>query len=237
MTDIHDIIDKYKTGHRYFINLDFDNDEKMIGQSLIDSTFENCFFTVDFSNTDFSNSKFINCNLKCCDFTNCNLTNSIFENCSLESAEFKGATTDSVSFVNCSCYGQNVQLDKTTNKLISAKDPLVKELYDNLPEFSEMIDHTEDELAYAVYEELSLKLFDNITNSEKITDFTEKCFRFLNKLGDRNNVEIDNLLIVGIYEGLYANKRCNDIARQLLIGRNKEVYEHWMINGSIRSDY
>jgi hypothetical protein len=56
-------------------------------------------------------------------------------------------------------------------------------------------------------------------------------------LGDKQDDEIDNLLVVGVYEGLYSNKKCNTIARQLLKGRNKEVYEYWMINGFICADY
>src|SRR5688572_24035874 len=82
--DIHNIIDKYKAGHRYFINLDFDKGQKLVGFTLADTIFDNCCFSVDFSNTDFSNSKFFNCNLKCSDFTNCNLTNSTFDKCLLE---------------------------------------------------------------------------------------------------------------------------------------------------------
>lgn len=236
MTDLQYIVDKYKNGHRYFVNLGFE-EGKLMGQLLADSTFEYCCLSVDFSNNDFSNSKFINCNLKSSNFSNCNLTDSVFENCSIEFVDFKGAIAKGVIFINCSCYGHNVQLDKITNELIGNKDVLVKELYDNIPEFIEMIDHTYDEQAYFVYGQLSLKLFDDITNSKKITDFTLKCFQFFNNLGDRNDNEIDNLLIVGIYEGLYSNKQCNDVARQLLIGRNKEVYEHWMINGCIQSDY
>lgn len=235
--DINNIIEKYKAGHRYFINLDFDKGEKLTGQILSETTFDNCFFSVDFSQTDFTNTKFINCNLKCCNFSHCNLTNTIFENCPLESASFKDAITKNTSFTNCYCYGQTVQLNKSTGELETYKDPLVKELYDNIPEFNEMTDHKDDELTYVVYGELSLKLFDDITNNNKTTDFTKKCFRFFNKLADKNDGNIDNLLVVGIYEGLYATKKCNDTARQLLSGRNKEVYEHWMINGNIRADY
>lgn len=117
------------------------------------------------------------------------------------------------------------------------KDPLVKELYDNVPEFYKIADHFNDELLYVVYGELSTKLFDNIIENNQTSDFTKECFRFFNLLGDRQDSNIDNLLVVGIYEGLYSNKKCNDTARQLLTGRNKEVYEHWMINGNIRSDF
>ncbi len=116
-------------------------------------------------------------------------------------------------------------------------DTLVQELYDNVPEFSKMTDHENDELTYVVFGELSLRLFEDITTNNQTTDFTKKCFVFFNLLGDREDIEIDNLLIVGIYEGLYANKKCNRVAREFLTGKNKELYEYWMINGNIRADY
>jgi uncharacterized protein YjbI with pentapeptide repeats len=236
-TDIHNLIEKYKAGHRYFLNLDFDKGEKLTGQLLADTTFENCCFSIDFSHTDFTNARFANCNLKCCDFSQCNLTNTTFENCSLESAEFKNAKIDGTRLNNCHCYGQVVTLDPTTGELETFKDPLVKELYENVPEFSKMTDHSDDELQFVVYGELSLRLFDDIKTNNEPTDFTKKCFQFFNILGDRQDDNIDNLLVVGIYEGLYANKKCNDIARHLLNERNKKVYEHWMINGNIRAEY
>jgi uncharacterized protein YjbI with pentapeptide repeats len=236
-TDIQNIIQKYKNGHRHFINLDFDKGEKLNGQIFTDINFDNCYFSVDFSHTDFTNAKFVNCNLKCCDFSHCNLTNAVFDNCSLESAIFKNAKINGTSLSNCHCYGQVVTLDKATGELETVKDPLVEELYDNIPEFSKVADHLNDELLYVVYGELSLKLYDDITTNDEATSFTTKCFQFFNLLGDRKDESIDNLLVVGIYEGLYANKKCNDIARQLLTGRNKDVYEYCMINGNIRADY
>ncbi len=236
-TDIQYIIEKYKTGHRYFINLDFDKGEKLTRQILTNTTFDNCCFSIDFSQTDLANAKFVNCNLKGSDFSHCNLTKTTFENCSLESAEFKNANIVETSLTNCHCYGQLVSLNKSTGELETFKDPLVKELYDNVPEFSKLADHSNDELLYNVYGELSIKLFDNIVACDQVSDFTKKCFQFFNLLGDRQDGSIDNLLVVGIYEGLYANKKCDDIARQLLTGRNKDIYEHWMKNGNIRSDY
>jgi len=236
-TDITNIIENYNAGHRFFINLDFDKGEKMTGQLLADTTFKNCCFSVDFSQSDLTNTKFVDCNLKCCDFSHSNLTNTVFENCSLESAEFKNAIIENTIFNNCHCFGQLVILDRVTGELETFKDPLVKELYDNVPEFSKIADHLNDELLYVVYGELSLKLFDDITANGETTNFTLKCFQFFNLLGDRNDESIDNLLVVGVYEGLYANKKCNKIARQLLTGRNKDIYEHWMKNGNIRADY
>ncbi len=237
ISELRDVIENYSAGFRYFTNLDFDKGEKLVGQSLTDATFENCYLGIDFSQTDFTSSKFIDCNLKTCDFSLCNLTKTVFENCVLDDAEFKNAKIENTILINCSCYGQPVTLNAETGELENSKDPLVKELYDFIPEFSESVDHTNDELVYTVYGQLSLELFENITTNEQLNDFAKRCFDFFNLLGDRQNEGIDNLLVVGVYEGLYANKKCNDIARQLLYGRNKDVYEYWMKNGNIRADY
>ena len=231
------IIEEYNAGHRFFINLEFDKGEKLNRQLLSDSIFENCCFSVDFSQTDFTNTKFTNCNLKCSDFSGCNLTNTTFENCSLESTDFKNARIYGTRLNNCHCYGQVVTLNTFTGELETFKDSLVNELYDNVPEFSKVAEHLNDELPYIVYEELGTKLFEDITTYNGTTNFTLKCFQFFNLLGDRNDENIDNLLVVGVYERLYVNKKCNDISLQLLEGRNKDIYEHWMINGSIRADY
>lgn len=234
---IHFILEKYKTGHRYFINLDFAKGEELTGQILSDITFDNCFFSVDFAQTDFRNAKFINCNLKVCNFSGCDLSDCVFENCSFEETEFVNASIERTTLINCYYYGQIVSLNKETRKLETFKTLLVKELYENVPEFDRIADHFNDELDYIVYGELSLKLFDEITTNNELTTFTKDCFQFFNLIGNRGDEKIDNLLVVGVYEGLYANKKCNDISRQLLVGRNKDVYEYWMINGSIRANY
>lgn len=150
-TDIQNIIEKYNEGHRYFLNLDFDKGEKLTRQTLADTTFENCCFSIDFSQTDLTNARFVDCNLKCCDFSSCNLTNTIFENCSLEGAEFKDAKIELTSLNNCYCFGQLIIFDKMTGQLESYKDPLVRELYDNIPEFDKIADHSDDELMYVVF--------------------------------------------------------------------------------------
>lgn len=121
ITDIQNIIGKFNAGHRHFIDLNFDKGEKLTGQILTDTTFDNCCFSVDFSKTDFTNVRFVNCNLKCFDFSSCNLSNAIFQNCLLESAEFKNANIDGTILTNCYCYGQLVSLDKATRELETVK--------------------------------------------------------------------------------------------------------------------
>ncbi|AFD08587.1 pentapeptide repeat-containing protein [Solitalea canadensis] len=234
---MQNIIEKYKKGHRYFINLSFEGFSKMTGQILVASIFDNCNISVDCSHTDLTNVKFINCNLKKCDFTHCDLTNATFENCSFENVVFKNADLDGTTFIDCNSHGQMVYLDKITGELETIKHPLVKELYDNVPEFSKIADHLNDELDYLVYSELSLRLVEDITTNTVISDLTKQCFQFFNLLGDREDEKLDNLLVVGVYEGLYPSKKCNDIARQLLNGRNNDIYEHCMKNENIRSNF
>jgi uncharacterized protein YjbI with pentapeptide repeats len=235
--DMQNIIEKYKTGHRYFTNLDFDRSSKLSGLMLAESIFDNCCFSSDFSQTDFTNSKFFNCNLKGSNFSESILKNTIFENCEVENANFRNAKIDGTNFNNCHYFGQLVAITISNGEFETFKDALVKELYENLPEFNQVSDHLNDELAYEVYGELSLKLFEDITINSETTNFTTKCFQFFNLLGDRKDANIDNLLVIGIYEGLYSNKKCNDIARKLLKGRNRAIYEHWMQKGNIRAEY
>ncbi len=234
---IETIIDRYNAGHRYFLNLDFDKGEDLSGITLKDATFDNCCFSVDFSKSDLSNSIFTNCNLKGAGFSKANLFRAVFDGCMLEATEFKDASAEEIVFKKCFAHGQIAALNLKTMEIEHFKTPLIKELYENVPLFNKLSDHDEDDLNYSVYGNLSLLLFDEITKNKEVTDFTNQCFSFFNMIGNRNDQEIDNLLVVGVYEGLHGNKRCNDIARQLLSGRNKEVYEHSMLNGNIRADY
>lgn len=115
--------------------------------------------------------------------------------------------------------------------------PLVKELYEKVPEYTKISDRSFDEYGTASLGMLSLILFEEIMNKGELSEIVRSSFDFFNEIGDRNDPEIDNILVVDIYEGLYSKKKCNDVARNLLRGRNKEVYEYWMINGFIRSEY
>lgn len=135
------------------------------------------------------------------------------------------------------CYWKGTKSEFIKNSSETYIDPLIKDLYDSIPEFNIMVDHSDDELIYVVFGELSIRLYEDIINNSSVTEFTKKCFQFFNKMGNKNDDQIDNLLVVGIYEGLYADKKCNGIARKLLVGRNKEVYEYWMKNGNIRADF
>lgn len=199
--------------------------------------FENCYFEVDFSNSNFRNARFSECNLKSTNFNNCDLTKVEIVNCLVEAIDFGSSDTSSLIFENNTSHGNEVKINLESNELELYIHPLVGELYKNVPDFDKISDHTSDDLLYSVFEDLSLKLSEQITKLEKPNKLILDSFSFFNYLGNKNDKEIDNLLVIGIYEGLYWNKKCNDLSRKLLKNRNKEVYEYWMINGNIQSEY
>lgn len=232
-----EILDYYLKGNRVFRKVDFDNNESFTSSDFQDAIFENCFFGIDISNSNFKNSKIIDCNLKSTDFTNCNFTNAEINNCLVEAANFYNCDITNLIFEKNTMFGTDVVLNKKTLEIEQIAHPLVCELYQNIPDFEKICDHYDDTLVYCVFGELSTKLYEQILIHNKPNRMINDSFTFFNHLGDKNNKEIDDLLVVGIYEGLYSNKKCNDLARKLLKGKNKELYEYWMINGNIQSDY
>ncbi|MFC3801983.1 pentapeptide repeat-containing protein [Cohnella sp. GCM10012308] len=68
------------------------------GFDLSGLTFEECLFSVDFSDSKFENTKFTNSNLKTCIFTDCILNKAVFVGNSLEGADFSGAKVEGITF-------------------------------------------------------------------------------------------------------------------------------------------
>lgn len=107
MKTAEEIIEAYKNGQRYFVDVEMEN-ENFDGQNLEGIIFENCFLYSSFRKANLKNAKFINGNVKTCDFTGANLTNAHFENVSVEGVLFNGAKKDGVYFDNNWCYGNRV---------------------------------------------------------------------------------------------------------------------------------
>ena len=237
MKTTKEILDHCQKGQRFYRNVDFDNGESFVESNFQDAMFENCYFGVDFSNSNFRNARFSECNLKSTDFSSCDLTKTEIVNSLVEAIDFGNSDTSSLTFENNTSYGNEVKLNIQSNELESYIHPLVEELYKKVPDFEKISDHTSDDLLYSVFGDLSLRLSEQITELEKPNKLILDSFSFFNYLGNKNDKEIDNLLVVGIYEGLYWSKKCNDLSRELLKNRNREVYEYWMINGNIQSQY
>ena len=232
-----EIVTFYKKGNRFYRNVDFDNGKSYSHSNFQDAIFENCLFGVDFSHSNFKNTRFIDCNLKSTNFNNCDLTETLILNCDVEEIIFGVSDTSSLIFKNNLSFENEVTINKKTNKLEVYIHPLVLELYRKIPSYDLINDHTSDGLHFSVFGDLSLVLSKQIIELDEPDKLILDSFNFFNKLGDRNDKKIDNLLVVGIYEGLYWSKKCNDISRKLLKGRNKELYEYWMVHGNVSADY
>ncbi|WP_420869606.1 pentapeptide repeat-containing protein [Cohnella ginsengisoli] len=68
------------------------------GVDLSGLTFEECLFSVDFSDSKLENTKFINSNLKTCIFTDCILNKAVFVGNYLDGTNFSGAKVEGITF-------------------------------------------------------------------------------------------------------------------------------------------
>ncbi len=108
INSITQLLEAYKEGQRLFLELEFENDESLIGQNLSGSIFKNCWFIVDFSNSNLEDCIFIDSNLKVSDFRNSNLKNAKVERCLIESTRWQGANIENFEFKNNYHYGATV---------------------------------------------------------------------------------------------------------------------------------
>jgi hypothetical protein len=69
-------------------------------------------------------------------------------------------------------------MNSPDNKLSDHIHPLVKQLYENVPDFEKISDHSLEDASYLVYGLLSLYLFKEMVANENPTEFTKKCFDF-----------------------------------------------------------
>ncbi|WP_055446259.1 DUF7674 family protein [Lacinutrix mariniflava] len=215
----------YKTGKRFFRNIDFN-----FGQSFENSNFENaifefCYFGIEFNNSNFRNAKFLECNMKSTNFTNCDFSNAEIKENLMEGINFKGSNISNLIFENNISYGAKVKLNSETLEIEYNIHKLNYELYEFIPEFEEISDHSNDEHLYSVFGDLSIVLAKEIIENENLTKLITDSFKFFNYLSDKKDKEIDNLLIVGIYEGIYHSGKCNEIAKKLLNKKAINTYE------------
>jgi len=224
----------YLSGKRFFRNIDFDFGESFENSNFENAIFENCYFGVEFNNSKFKNAKFIECNMKSTNFTNCDFSNAEIRESLMEATDFTGSKIPNLIFENNTSYGAKVKLNSETLAIEYNIHKLNSELYEYVPEFENIADHSNDEHLYSVFGDLSIVLAKEIIENEKLTDLITNSFRFFNYLSEKNDNEIDNLLVVGIYEGLYHSKKCNEIAKKLLNEKAKETYEFNLKNGLMK---
>ncbi len=220
-----EIEEYYNSGKRFFRNVDFNFEESFENSNFEHAIFEFCNFGVNCNNSNFKNAKFFECNLNATKFINCNFSNAEIKESSVEMTEFTDSEISNLVFENNTSYGAKVKLNSETLKIEYYTHKLNSELYDYIPEFEKIADHSDDENLYSVFGNLSIILENQITNHENPTDLIKNSFNFFNYLSDKNNEEINNLLVIGIYERLFHSKKCNEMAKQLLNDNARKLYE------------
>nr|VFK79386.1 MAG: hypothetical protein BECKSD772D_GA0070982_104711 [Candidatus Kentron sp. SD] len=100
---------------------------------------------------------------------------------------------------------------------------LVSLLWEKCPSFAEFIDLEEG--PYSVLGDFAIHLRDGITNDTLSVDEVDNAFRFLNTMGDSDNSEIQNQLVVGVLEILADTGKSCSVANLKLRGRALALFE------------
>lgn len=102
-------------------------------------------------------------------------------------------------------------------------DGVVSMLSKKCPSFTEFIDLEEG--PYSVLGDFAIHLRDGITNDTLSVDEVDNAFRFLNTMGDSDNSEIQNQLVVGVLEILADTGKSCSVANLKLRGRALALFE------------
>lgn len=103
---------------------------------------------------------------------------------------------------------------------------LVEELYNIVPEYREIQDSFdgEDNNIYLFMNEFSTILSENLESNNNY-NFINNSFIYINLLGESNNLEIINILKVGILEILYSHNNSNrDLIKNRLTDKVKDYF-------------
>lgn len=107
---------------------------------------------------------------------------------------------------------------------------LVEELYNIVPEYKKNQDKfdKEDNYIYLFMNDFSTKLSESLESNDNY-DFINNSFNYINLLGESNNLEVINILKVGILEILYSYNKSN---RDLIKNRLSDKVQDYFIQFS-----
>lgn len=111
INNIKELIEAYNNGQRAFFDVGIEIQESLEGIDLSNSSFQNCYFIIDFSHAILRNVSFNQCNLKYCNFKYTDLTNAAITHCSIEGLSLKNALLTNFSFDTNYCYSEIVGKD------------------------------------------------------------------------------------------------------------------------------
>jgi len=110
------------------------------------------------------------------------------------------------------------QLAKVIKKLIE-KIPEIKDY----PDFQESIEDY-PELIYVVYASFAIFLKERIEKYDEDDPLIRRCFDFINEIIDMDNIFIENLIAIELFEVLVETKKEKEISEKLLSKKSLEVY-------------
>ena len=100
-----DIIARYRSGERSFVDLELDDEPLDLSSvTLAGADFSRCFIFASFRGADLSGAIFNDSNVKACDFTDANLAGASFRNAAIDGAVFTG-DLGGTTFDGASWYG------------------------------------------------------------------------------------------------------------------------------------
>lgn len=102
-------------------------------------------------------------------------------------------------------------------------DEITSALFQKFPEFAKSIDLKED--PYSALNNFAIYLRDGIVTNAVGGDELNCAFDFLNSMGVSNNLEVQNLLVVGVLEILADTDESTRIAKQKLKNYALESFE------------
>ena len=89
--------------------------------------------------------------MKYTNFANCDFSNAEIRNSPMEASDFKGSKITNLIFENNTSYGGKAKLNTKTLKIEQNIHKFNSGLYDYIPEFEKIVDHSTDEYLYSVF--------------------------------------------------------------------------------------
>lgn len=103
------------------------------------------------------------------------------------------------------------------------KEKVISTLLTECPEFAKSVDLSEG--AYVILGDFAIFLRNGIERKALQPDELGRCFSFLNKMGESDDLEVHNLLVVGVLEILTDTDDSLAIAKQYLKGHSLKLLE------------
>lgn len=116
---------------------------------------------------------------------------------------------------------------ETKNHIEMQPNEVISFLLKESPKFAASVDLEEG--PYSILDDFALYICDGITNDTFEADELDRAFNFLNEMGSSGNIEVQNLLVVGVLEILTDTSESINISKQKLTGQALQLFEQALL--------